>query len=99
MGWLAYTTWPVLAVVHSFLSSYNYKPSAGHVKVALYALQYIHSLHNYGISFTSKDLAPMHSFIHYAPSTDVEAHTDAIPPTLVCLTVMLVGVPRLAAWC
>jgi hypothetical protein len=50
------------------------------MKAALYALYYIHSTHNYGISFTSDDLAPMHSYIHYPPSTDVEAYTDAIPP-------------------
>jgi hypothetical protein len=31
------------------------------------------------ISFTSKDMAPMHSCIHYPPSTDVEAYTGAIP--------------------
>jgi hypothetical protein len=33
------------------------------------------------MSFTSKDLAPMSCFIHYPPSTDVEAYTDVIPPT------------------
>jgi hypothetical protein len=81
MGWLAHTTWPDLAAVHSFLSSYSDKPSAGHMKAALYALHYIHSTHDYGISFTSNDLAPMHSYIHYPPLTDVEAYTDAIPPT------------------
>jgi hypothetical protein len=24
----------------------------------------------------------MHSYIHFPPSTDVEAYTDALPPTL-----------------
>ncbi len=52
------------------------------MKAALYALHYIHSMHDYGISFTSEDLAPMHSFIHYPPSMDAEAYQDAIPPTL-----------------
>ncbi len=51
------------------------------MKAAPDALHYIHSTHNYGISFTSDDLAPMHFYIHYPPSTDVEAYTDAIPPT------------------
>jgi hypothetical protein len=50
------------------------------MKAALYALHYIHSTHDYGISFTSEDIAPMHSFIHLPPSTKVEAYEDAIPP-------------------
>jgi hypothetical protein len=52
------------------------------MKAALYALHYIHSTHDYGISFTSDSVAPMHSYIHFPPSTDVEAYTDASPPTL-----------------
>ncbi len=43
----------------------------------------IFTLHDYRISFTSEDLAPMHCFIHYLSSTDVEAYTDVIPPTAV----------------
>ncbi len=49
------------------------------MKLALYALHYIHSTYDYGISFTSKDMTPMHSYIHYPPSTD---YTDAIPPKI-----------------
>ncbi len=45
-------------------------------------LHYIHSTYNYGISFISKDMALMHSYIHFPPSTDVEAYTDTIPPKL-----------------
>jgi hypothetical protein len=75
IGWLS-----DLAAVHSFLSSYNNKPSVGHVKAALYALHYIHSTHDYGISFTSEDIAPMHSFISFHPSTNVEAYEDAVTP-------------------
>jgi hypothetical protein len=52
------------------------------MKAALYALHYIHSTHDYGISFSSDDTAPMHSYIHYPPSSDVEAYEDAIPPRL-----------------
>jgi hypothetical protein len=52
------------------------------MKAALYALHYIHSTHDYGISFTLEDVAPMHSYVHYPPSTDIEAYEDAIPPTL-----------------
>jgi hypothetical protein len=51
IGWLATATRPDLATVHSFLSSYNGKPSSGHMPAALYALHYIHSTHNNWISF------------------------------------------------
>jgi hypothetical protein len=81
IGWLADTTRPDISVVHLFLSSYSNKPSAGHMKAALYAHHYIHSTHDYGISFTSEDVAPMHLYVHYPPPTDIEAYEDAIPPT------------------
>jgi hypothetical protein len=68
-------------MAHSFLASYSNKPSTGHMKAALHTLHYIHSTNNYGISFTSNNVGPMHSFIHYLPTTDVEAYTDATPPT------------------
>jgi hypothetical protein len=50
------------------------------MKAALHALHYIHSMHDYGISFTSKSVVPMHLYIYYPPSTDVEAYQDATPP-------------------
>ena len=81
IGWLSSSTRPDLSAVHSFLASYSNKPSVGHMKAALYALHYIHSTHDYGISFTSDSVAPMHCYIHFPPSTDVEAYTDALPPT------------------
>jgi hypothetical protein len=52
------------------------------MKSALYVLHYIHLTYNYGISFTSKDMAPMHSYIHFPPSANVEAYTNVIPPKL-----------------
>jgi len=73
IGWLSSSTRPDLSAVHSFLASYSNKPSMGHMKAALYALHYIHSTHDYGISFTSDSVAPMHSYIHFPPSSDVEA--------------------------
>jgi hypothetical protein len=78
IGWLAHSTWPNLIMAHSFLASYNNKPSTGHMKAALHTLQYIHSTNNYSISFTSNNIGLMHSFIHYPPTTDVKAYTDAI---------------------
>ncbi len=89
IGWLAMTTCPDLTAIHSFLSLYKAKPSVGHIKLALYVLHYIHSTYNYGISFTSKDMVPMHSYIHYLPSTVVEAYTNAIPPKLLTTRTLL----------
>jgi hypothetical protein len=80
MGWLVHSTRLDLITVHSFLTSYSNKPSSGHMKAALYDLHYIHAMHNYGISFTSENIAPMHSYIHYPPSTDVEVYQDVTPP-------------------
>ncbi len=59
------------------------------MKSALNVLHYVHSTYNYGISFTSKDMAPMHSYIHFPPSTDIEAYTDAIPPKLLTTRTLL----------
>ena len=81
IGWLSSTTRPDLAAAHSFLPSYTNKAASGHMKTALYVLHYIHSTHDYGITFTSNDVTPMHSYIHYPPSSDAEAYTDALPPT------------------
>jgi hypothetical protein len=50
------------------------------MKAALYTLHYIHSAHDYSISFSAEDIAPMHSFIHFLPSTNVKAYKDAVPP-------------------
>jgi hypothetical protein len=75
------TTCLDLSAVHSFLSSYNNKAAVGHMKAVLYTLHYINSTHDYGISFRSSTVASMHSYIHHPPSTDVEAYTDAVPPT------------------
>ena len=40
IGWLATVTRPDLAPVHSFLLSFNYKPSSGHMSAALHVLHY-----------------------------------------------------------
>jgi hypothetical protein len=61
IGWLAMLTHLDLTAVHSFLSSYSHEPAVGHMKAAFFALHYIHSTYNYGISFTSEAVAPMHS--------------------------------------
>ena len=71
-----------LAAVHLFLASYTKCPSPGHMKSSLYALQYIHSIHDYVIYFTSKAKRPMHTYLHQPHETDVEAFEDAVAPTL-----------------
>jgi hypothetical protein len=80
IDWLAHSTCPDLSTVHAFLSVYSNKPLTGHIKVALHALHYIHLTHDYGISFTSDRIGEMHFFIHFPPSSDVEAYQDALPP-------------------
>ncbi len=59
------------------------------MKAALYVLHYIHSTHDYGISFTSNNNAPMHSYVHFPLSNDTEAYNDAIPPTLATSNTLL----------
>jgi hypothetical protein len=81
IGWLATATRPDLAPVHSFLSSYNCKPSPGHMKAGLHVLHYIHSTHDFGIHFTSSSTEPVHTFVHFPDSSDVEAYKDAKPPS------------------
>jgi hypothetical protein len=81
IGWLAMSTCSDLSAVHSSLSSYSNKPAAGHMKAALYALHCIHSTFDFGMSFTSDSVAPMHLYIHHPPLTDVEAYIDTVPPT------------------
>ena len=81
ISWLAGATRPDIAPVHSLLSSYSSKPATGHMRAAIYALHYIHSTHDYGITFTSSITSPIHTYVHFPDSLDVEAYTDAIPPS------------------
>jgi hypothetical protein len=101
IGWLSCSTRPILTAIHSFLSSYSNKPLSGRMKAALYVLHYIHSTHNYGILFTSDNVAPMHSYVRFPPSTNVQAYNDMVPPKLgssstLSAIAMPAGVPRLA---
>jgi hypothetical protein len=59
------------------------------MKAVLYVLQYIHSMHDYGISFTSNNTTPMHSYVHFPPFTDTEAYDVAIPPKLASSNTLL----------
>ena len=51
------------------------------MKAALYALHYIHSTHDHGISFTSRAKQPLHTYLHFPNRSDAEAYEDAEPPT------------------
>jgi hypothetical protein len=81
IGWLAGATPPDIASFHSFLSSYSNKPAPGHMKAALYALHYVHSTYDYGITFTSSVTLHIHTYVHFPTPLDMEAYTDAIPPS------------------
>ncbi len=89
IGWLLSTTRPDHAAAHSFLLSYTSKPPASHMKAALYVLHYIHSTHDYGISFTSNDVMPMHSYVHFPSSSNTEAYDGTVPPQLCSLNTLL----------
>jgi hypothetical protein len=81
IGWLAQSTRPGLAPCHSFLLSYNNKPSKSHWNAALYVLHYIHSTIDYGFTFASNERAPLHTFMSFPPPSNTEAHSDALPPS------------------
>jgi hypothetical protein len=51
------------------------------MKAALHALHYIHSMHDFGIHFTSLATDPVHTFVHFPDLSDIEAYTDAKPPS------------------
>ena len=80
IGWLVNCTRPDLATIHKFLATYMEKPSLGHEQAAKYVLHYIHSTHDMGISFTSRGVRPMHTYVHFPHSSDLEAYKDAQPP-------------------
>jgi hypothetical protein len=51
------------------------------MKAALYALHYVHSTYDYGITFTSSIISPIHTYVHFLAPSEVEAYTDAFPPS------------------
>jgi hypothetical protein len=77
--WLASSTQLDLAVTHSFLFAYNNKPSRSHWNGALFALHYIHSTINYGITFMSKESSALHANMFYPHASNIKAYSNAIP--------------------
>ncbi len=49
--------------------------------VALDILHYIHSTHDHSIPFTLSATDPVHTFVHFPDSLNIEAYTDAKPPS------------------
>jgi hypothetical protein len=80
IGWLASSTRPDLAVIHSFLLAYKNKPSQSHWNAALYILHYIHSTIDYGTTFTFKESPALHTYMSYPHASDTKAYPDALPP-------------------
>ncbi len=80
IGWLAQSTCPDLSPSHLFLSAYINKPSQSHLNAALYVLHYIHSMIDYGFTFTSAEKSPLHTYMTFPHSSDTKAYEDALPP-------------------
>jgi hypothetical protein len=53
------------------------------MNAALYVLHYIHSIINYGFTFTSELKAPLHAYMSFPHSSDMESLDDALPPKLI----------------
>ena len=49
------------------------------MKAALYILHYIHSTHDYGISFSSRAQESTHMYLYHPDESDTEAFSDAVP--------------------
>ena len=70
-----------MSTIHSFMSLYNMHPALGYTNAAfLYVLHYIHSTHNYGISFSSRTQESIHMYPYHPDVLDTETFTDAVPP-------------------
>jgi hypothetical protein len=51
------------------------------MRTTLHVLHYIHSTKDHGIHFTVSAMDHVHTFLHFLDSSDVEAYTDAKPPS------------------
>jgi hypothetical protein len=81
LNWLATNTRPDLAPVTSFLAAYNHIPTQQHMGAAIYALKYLCHTTDYGIAFHSAANTTATAFVHFPFQHDVEAYSDALPPT------------------
>ncbi len=51
------------------------------MRTAFHVLNFIHSTQDYGIHFTSSVTDPVHTFVIFLDLSDIEAYTDAKPPS------------------
>ncbi len=81
LNWLATNTRPDLAPVTSFLAAYNHHPTQQQMDAALYVVKYLRHTTEYGIAFHSASNTTATAFVHFPFHHDVEAYSDALPPT------------------
>ena len=65
INWIATCTRPDIAPVLKSLASYRNSPHPQYYKAAVYALKYLKSTNEYGISFHSDSSATIQSFNHF----------------------------------
>jgi hypothetical protein len=96
-GWLAMATRPDLAPVHSFLLSFNSKPSLVHMSATLHVLHYIHSTHDYGIHFlvgkSARKSVEFRNYSNYGPFELRNFHQNFIFLIVKCVPANLEHVP------
>ena len=81
LTWLSTNTRPDLSTAVSFLSSYSSCPAQQHLEAALYVVRYLRSTTSQGIAYHSSASSATSAYLHYPPSHDREACTDAIQAT------------------
>ena len=81
INWLATCTRPDIAPALTFLSTYIQAPHEQHYKAAIWALRYLYSTAEYGISFHSSASTTVQAFNHFPHHHDKEAYTDTTPPS------------------
>ena len=81
INWLTNNTLSDLDPTHSFLSSYNNRPSIRHWKEALYGLHHIYSTHYYGILSTLEDRCPLGTYRHFPMASDAKSYDNMVTPS------------------
>jgi hypothetical protein len=77
LTWLSTNTRPDLSTAVSFLASYSSCPAQQHLEAALYVVRYLRSTTSQGIPYHSSASSATSAYLHYPPSHDREAYTDA----------------------
>ena len=80
LTWISTNNRPDLSTAVLFLVSYSSCPNQQHLEAALFVVRYLRSTVSQGITYHSSALASTSAYLHYSPSHDREAYTDATPP-------------------